>query len=220
MREDDEGTCHGHFRIPEAQGQMLRKMVLTLASPTRPGEPGSGGIDPDLPTPVRHGIALIQLIEAMPASALPRAGGCGATIVVTMTLDQLLAGLDEAGVCTLDTGGSVSAAEARRLACAAGIVPAVSGGRSQVLDVGRRRRLHSEAMRLAMGIRDGGCTAQGCDAPPGFCQAHHDISWSRGGPTDVAHGRLLCGHHHRRLHDPAYAVELLPDGRVEFHRRT
>ena len=33
MFEDDEGTCHGRFRIPAAQGQMLTKMILAIASP-------------------------------------------------------------------------------------------------------------------------------------------------------------------------------------------
>ena len=154
--EDDEGTCHGRFRIPALHGQMLTKMILALASPSRPRwsnpmQPPEGttegavtmdrdsGIDPDLPTPVRHGIALTQLLESISAKDLPRTGGCGATVVVTMTLDQLLADLETAGVCTLDTGGRISATEARRLACRAGIIPMVLGGRSQVLDVGRKR---------------------------------------------------------------------------------
>ena len=80
-----------------------------------------------------------------------------------MTLEQLLADLDHAGVCTLDTGGRITAAEARRLACTAGIIPVVLGGKSQVLDVGRktptphrddaprdgraRRRLHRRGLR-------------------------------------------------------------------------
>ena len=117
-------------------------------------------IDESLPTDVRHGLAFCQLIEAIPGKSLPKAGGCGATIVVTMTLEQLMADLEEAGVCALDTGGHITAAEARRLACTAGIIPAVLGGRSKPLDLGRRRRLHTESQRLAMGIRDHGCTAE------------------------------------------------------------
>ena len=209
--EDDEGTCHGRFRIPALHGQMLTKMILALASPSRPrwsnptqspegtaqdtvAMDRDSGIDPDLPTPVRHGIALTQLLESINASDLPKTGGCGATVVVTMTLEQLLADLETAGVCTLDTGGRISAAEARRLACRAGIVPMVLGGRSQVLDVGRKRRLHTEAMRLAMGVRDGGCTTRGCQTAPGMCHAHHDHPWARGGKTNVQTGRLLCPH--------------------------
>ncbi len=191
MWEDDEGTCHGRFRIPALHGQMLTKMILAISSPSRATndsvDSSSSGIDPDLPTPVRHGIALTQLIETYPAEKLPKTGGCSATVVVTMTLEQLLADLDHAGVCTLDTGGRITAAEARRLACTAGIIPVVLGGKSQPLDVGRKRRLHTESMRLAMGVRDGGCTAQGCETPPGLCHAHHDTPWSAGGPTNVRH---------------------------------
>ncbi len=218
MWEDDEGTTHGRFKIPTAHGQMLTKMILALTSPAR-GARHTSGIDPDLPTPTRHGIALTQLIEAIPADALPTTGGCGATIVVTMTLDQLLADLDAAGVCSLDTGGLITATEARRLACRAGIIPMVLGGKGQVLDVGRRRRLHTEAMRLAMGVRDGGCTTEHCETPPGLCHAHHDQPWSRGGPTNVTTGRLLCPHHHRRTHDPTYQTTRLPNGKLRFHRR-
>jgi hypothetical protein len=75
-------------------------------------------------------------------------------------------------------------------------------------------------MRVAMGVRDGGCTAEGCDVPPGLCHAHHDEPWSRGGPTNVKTGRLLCGHHHRRLHDPTYRSTPAPNGKLSFHRRT
>lgn len=217
MWEDDEGRCHGRFRIPTLHGQMLNKMVLALCSPTRAG--GDHGIDTELPAPIRHGIALTRLIASVVADQLPTSGGCGATVVVTMTLQQLLPDLDEAGVCSLDTDGRISAAEARRLACAAGIIPMVLGGKSQVLDVGRKRRLHSEGMRVAMGVRDGGCTAEHCEAPPEMCHAHHDLPWSQGGPTNVDTDRLLCPHHHRRVHDPRYQVTRLPHGKIRFHRR-
>jgi hypothetical protein len=214
MREDDEGTCHGRFRVPARHGQMLEKMILALTSPWR-----ESGIDRDLSTPARHGIAFTQLIESISAKDLPRTGGCGATVVVTMTLEQLLADLDAAGICTLDTGGRLSAAEARRLACSAGIIPIVLGAKSQVLDVGRRRRLHTEAMRVAMGVRDGGCTAEHCETPPGLCHAHHDTPWSHGGHTNVDTGRLLCPQHHRRIHDPRFEATPLVSGKVRFHRR-
>jgi hypothetical protein len=49
--------------------------------------------------------------------------------------------------------------------------------------------------------------------------AHHDTPWSRGGPTDLTNGRLLCPFHHARAHDPAYRAERLPGGKVAFHRR-
>ena len=147
---------------------------------------------------------------------MPSAGGVPATVVVTMELATLLGGTRAA---TLDTGGRISAGEARRLACRAGIIPVVLGGASVVLDVGRKRRFHSESQRIALGVRDGGCTAFGCDAPPGLCHAHHDVAWGRGGGTSVELGRLLCPRHHRRMHDPAFQHSLDKHGKVRFSRR-
>ena len=70
MRDDDEGTCHGRFRIPARHGQMLTKLILALCSPSRStaavDTAGESGRDPDLPTPVRHGIVFTQLLEGSP----------------------------------------------------------------------------------------------------------------------------------------------------------
>jgi hypothetical protein len=219
MWQDQDGTWRGRFRVTDLTGQMVEKAILALTSPARAAGVCETGIDPDLPTPVRHGIAFTQLIETLCAEDLPKTGGVGASIVVTMTLEQLLADLDSAGVCTTDTGGRISASEARRLACTAGIIPMVLSGKSQVLDVGRKRRLHTEAMRLAMGVRDQGCTAEHCETPPGLCHAHHDHPWSQGGHTNVKTGRLLCPHHHRRTHDPRYQTTRLANGKLRFHKR-
>jgi hypothetical protein len=121
-------------------------------------------------------------------------------------------------VCTLDTGGRISAAEGRRLACAAGIIPMVLGGRVRSSTWAASAGC-TEAMRLAMGVGDKGCTADGCETPSGLCHAHHDIPWSGGGHTNVETGRLLCPHHHRRVHDSRYELRHLPSGKISFRRR-
>ena len=51
-------------------------------------------------------------------------------------LETLLGGIKAA---KLDTGEHISAGLARRIACEAGIIPAVLGGKSEVLDLGRSR---------------------------------------------------------------------------------
>ena len=215
MWVDDQGVAHGRFRIPARHAEMLGKAKQALTNPVRHDATTGSGIDPDLPTSVRDGIAFTQLIEAIDAHWLPTSGGVGATVVVTMTHDQLLADLREAGVATLDTGGRITAAEARRLACDAGIIPVVLGSRSVTLDAGTKARFHTEPMRLAMALRVVGCTAEDCDVPASMCHAHHDIPFSTGGSTSVANGRLLCGHHHRRIHDPATATRRWPATRSD-----
>ena len=93
------------------------------------------------------------------------------------------------------------------------------GGKSQVLDLGRTRRFHTKSQRIAMALEQGGCTAEGCDWPPGLCHAHHEILWSLGGGTSVEHGLLLCPRHHARAHDPRYTMTKF-GGKVAFSRRT
>ncbi len=222
---DGHGSAHGRFTLPTAQGQMLHKILLAFASPghvnaTTAASDGDGRKRPWVtgrPSAQKLGEAFCELIETYPRTHVPDLGGFSGTVVVTTTLDDLRNGT---GAATLDTGGEMTVAQARRLACEALIVPVVLGGQGQVLDAGESRRFYSATQRLAMGVRDRGCTARGCDWPPGLCHAHHNTRWVDGGRTDLRHGRLLCPHHHARAHDPAYQVTTHADHQVTFHRRT
>ncbi|CUR58701.1 HNH nuclease [metagenome] len=219
MTDDGHGRCHGRFTLPSAQGAMLLKALLGFAAPKhRAAVDGTAG--ERRPTPERMGRALCEYVERFPTDRLPSSGGVNATVVVTMDLATLLDGDHGTGVAALDTGESITAGQARRLACEAGIIPAVLGGTSQILDLGRTRRFHSKAQRIALGIRDKGCTAHGCETPPGLCHAHHDHPWSKHGGTSVQDGRLLCPRHHSYAHDPKYELTHLPGGKVAFTRRT
>ncbi len=246
MREDDAGTVHGRFRIPSLHGQLLKAMLDAIANPAReqvkdsakdqPSSADDSGdeAEPDArteagieaepkrrdPASVVYGLALCELLERIPATSLPRHGGI-LQVVVLLDYDKLISGI---GAAALSTGGHISAGEARRLACRHGLIPAVLDGKSRVLDVGRKRRFLTDAMLLALTIEQRHCTAEGCDIPAAMCHGHHEIPWSRGGPTSVKNGRLLCGHHHRRIHDPHYThhIHTNPGGRktVTYTRRT
>ena len=198
---DGHGMVHGRFSIPTLHGAMLAKAIQALTwakkDPT--------GVRKTRPTPVAAGAAFTELLERMDAKDLPSVGGVGATVVVTMTTDSLMGGLAAAA---LDTGEIISAGAARRLACEAGVIPMVLGGKSEVLDVGRRRRFHTRAQRLAIAQRDKTCVVGGCDAPPSRCHVHHVIPWSEGGDTSVKDGRLYCSSHHAMVHDPKWAGRL------------
>ena len=218
LRDNGDGTHSGTFKIPDLHAAMLTKALQALAAPRRVGEarydPASGR---KRPYAELLGQAFCELVERYPTDRLPSAGGNNASIVVTIPWDFLLRGI---GAATLDDGTRISAAEARRLACDAGIIPLVLGGESEPLDIGRERRFHTRHQRLALAHRDRGCRADGCDRPPSWTEAHHEMPWSRGGPTDLAHGGLRCFHHHQLEHDDAYDKTMLPNGRIRYHRRT
>ncbi|WP_122818956.1 HNH endonuclease signature motif containing protein [Nocardioides pantholopis] len=218
MSDDGHGKTYGRFTIPTHHAAMLRTALLAIAAPKHQhAVNGAGtGAGERRPGPERMGQAFCEYVERYPVDRLPDAGGVAATIVVTMEMESLVGGLRAA---QLATGETISASEARRLACEAGIIPAVLDGAGQPLDVGRTRRLFTKAQRTAMGLRDGGCTAEGCDWPPGLCHGHHVIPWHLGGETSLTNGRLLCPRHHARAHDPAYETRVLSGGKIAFHRR-
>ena len=148
----------------------------------------------------RYGTAFVELIEHLPQDTL--SGKVAATVVVTVDHETIMNGL---GAAHLDTGQEISAGEARRLACGAGILPVVLGGRSVPLDLGRQDRFFSEAQRVALATTYTTCAASGCDRPYAWSELHHQDPWARGGRTDLAGAVPLCAHHHRRVHDPGYA---------------
>ncbi len=111
-------------------------------------------------------------------TGLPAVNGSPFTLVVTIGVDALMSGL---GVAVLDTGHRISAGEARRLACRAGIIPMVLDGASVPLDLGRERRLFDRYQKIAINHRYHGCAAHNCDRPPAWVEFHHQDPWSRGG---------------------------------------
>ncbi len=163
---------------------------------------------------LRHLLGLALGSAKMPTAT----GGIPVQVTVTTTLETLRAGLDDRGVepaslsgDSQGAGGSVGAvhcqipaATARRLACDAGIVPVVLGGRSQVLDVGRKTRLISPALRLAIELRDQHCRWPGCEA--GIREIHHIVFWSNGGATDRTNLAGLCRAHHHTVHERGFSL--------------
>ena len=85
-----------------------------------------------------------------------------------------------------------------------------------VLDVGRRTRAISPALRRALDHRDGGCRFPGCGLR--LCDGHHVQHWADGGETKLGNTLLLCRRHHRAVHEEGFTVELLKGGEARFYR--
>ncbi|MBK4346919.1 HNH endonuclease signature motif containing protein [Lacisediminihabitans changchengi] len=131
-------------------------------------------------------------------------GGPLVTVIVRMSLDQLVTGLGTAQIDGIDAG--ISATRARIMAADANIIPAVLGGTGEVLDLGRSRRLFSPAQRQALAETYGGCAFPACGHPPSYTEAHHLQWWSSGGVTDLDNGIPLCSFHHHRIHDDGWEI--------------
>jgi hypothetical protein len=217
IRQRGDGMSDLRARISDAAASRLLHDLHAYTNPRQPGNQQDTTAPEDRrPHSHRLGHAFVRLIEALDPRRLPMMGGDATTLMVTINLDALKNGIGDA---TLTDGTPVSIAQARRLACTAGWMPVVLGGASQLLDVGRLRRLYTGRARRAMAWRDKTCRSVGCDHPADWCEAHHKKPWAEGGKTDLADGVMLCPFHHDRVHDPRYDITYHPNGDVTFHRR-
>jgi hypothetical protein len=213
MRVHEDGSSDGRFHLGPVPTATLQKALEAFGSPRRSEQAGNPLTDPDtgLPLPYgnRLGLAFAELVEHLPLDGLPQHGVSNASVVVTLDESALSKRLGEA---MLDTGHSISLGETRRLACNAGVLPLVLDGASQILDLGHSQRLFSRHQRLALAQRDGGCCWAGCWRPAAWTEAHHIDPWSKGGPTDLANGCLLCSFHHHLVHEGEWQVKMAADG--------
>ncbi len=225
LHDNTDGTISGHFTVPTLAGVILRKIIQQLASPRR-GRLGAtdahtGPVGDRIDWPQRYGHALIELLEHLPTDSLHTK--TAATIVITLDHTQLLTNLAAAG---LDTGHEISPSEARRIACGAGLLPAILNGDSLPLDLGRQQRFFTQTQRVALATQWTSCAAHACDRPYAWCDLHHRKPWTPrtpddpGGTTNLNNAIPLCGFHHHRIHDPTYHHQEHPDHTITFHRRT
>ena len=150
---DDEGV------------ELLNQSIQGL---TKPRVEPDGSKD-KRPLPVRQGQALKEVLRMfLDHGDAPTNGGERPHVTVTMRYNDLKQRIEKA---VLAYGGPISAGEARRIACDAGIIPVVMGSESEVLDVGRTSRLFTPAIRKALALRDKGCAFPGCDWPVAWCDA-------------------------------------------------
>ena len=127
--------------------------------------------------------------------------------VPRLTLSMSLADLQQrAGFGTTETGEQLSASAVRLLCCDAEVIPAVLGGRSEILDVGRLQRLVTAAIWKALVARDAHCRFPHCTRPPLMCHAHDLQHWIDHGPTSLNNLLLPCGHHHRLIHAAPWTI--------------
>jgi hypothetical protein len=162
---------------------------------------------------------------AQPATpAISSSCGCGTVpisgtraeryqVMLHVDMDTLSAD-GEPGRSELEEGVRVSGETSRRLSCDAALVRVTHGPDGSTLDVGRRTRTISPALRRALEVRDRGCRFPGCGLR--FTDAHHVRHWADGGETSLSNCALLCGFHHRLVHEGGWSMLWWGRGRPVF----
>jgi hypothetical protein len=199
-RRDGSGDLHAH--LTPAALAVWQAVLDPLAAPCPAAD---GAVDPRTPGQRAHDALLDAGHRLLRSGALPDCGGAPATIVVTITLEQLEA---RTGLASTAHGGTLSIPELLTLAAEADLIPMVLNDAGGILSHGRARRTASPAQRRALAARDHGCSFPGCDIPAGWTQAHHVRPWIDGGTTSLDNLTLLCGHHHRNFHQLGWTCQM------------
>ena len=216
---------------------ILKAAIDPLAAPAPVTDEQGRTVTPDERTPARRRMdALLALVQRGVAAADGVPTTDKAKVVVLIDLESLTGdqrtdntrgastthgdgGTSRPhpwGTGTTLTGDVLSPGTVRRMACDAQIIPVVLGSDSEPLDLGRARRLFTRGQRLALTIRDKGCSYPGCSIPATWCDAHHVTHWANGGPTDLSNAALLCPRHHTLVHDRDLTATVTTTG-VTWH---
>ena len=119
--------------------------------------------------------------------------------------------------CHLDDGPAISAAAAQALACGATVSWMLHDHDGTLLDVGRRHRRATPALRRAVRERDKSrCQFPGCHSRR--TDVHHIIPWATGGKTRLRDLILLCEAHHVIVHALGYLITPGQDATFAFTR--
>ena len=168
-------------------GSILKAALEPLAQKEGDGD------ERDLPR--RHADALLELAG----------GGRPAHVQISATVESL-ARVAGCSAPELENGAPISAAALERLTCDCSLTRILLDAKSQVIDVGRSRRLVSGGLRKALRHRDRGCRWPGCSRPASRCAGHHLKHWSKSGETVLANTILLCGRHHWLVHEGGWQL--------------
>jgi len=194
---DGSGWIRGQFEDAEA----FAVITTGLDARTRPTAENRGTTSGE-----RNAAALVEICRfALGHDNVGEVKGERPHVVVTIGLEDLE---NRARGALLHTGGGLTPAQLRRIACDADIIPVVLGEHGEPLDIGRAHRQIPIGIRRLAAARDKGCAHPGCDRPPSWCECHHVIEWQHGGETKIENVVMLCGEHHDQIHSTEWTIDM------------
>ena len=183
QRRDGSARITGELTAPCAE-----KLLTVLDTLARPLPAQDGTLDPRTATQRRHDGLEDALDRVLRTGELPALAGVATTVILTITEEQIR---HRTGLVQTGHGALISLTMALKLAADANLIPVVFGAAGHLAAHGTSQRLANPNQRYALIARDKGCTFPGCDAPPGWTQAHHMVDHALGGPTSVANMALV-----------------------------
>jgi Domain of unknown function (DUF222) len=225
-------------RLDPEEGATVIKAITRAADALTP--PDTHTDPPGYTTTVgaRNADAFVAISETFLAGgAEPTTDPDRYTVVIHTDADLLTDTTDSPTTPTpshLDDGPALHPATVSRILCDAptitltrlrtattttGPLPGAPLGPGETLiDLGRKTRHPSPALRRAVHYRDHHrCRFPTCAATR-YLDIHHIRPWHPDGPTDLCNLLTLCRTHHRLHHEGGYTVTVTSTGEVVFHR--
>ncbi len=137
---------------------------------------------------------------------MPTLGGAAATLVVHADITALASGEGWAEIAGVEE--PVPIAVATHTACT-GAIQRVITDEGRIVGITVTDRVFNAHQRRAIALRDKECLIPGCHVPATWCEIHHVIEHSRGGPTCTDNGVPLCWYHHRTIDTNGWEIRVV-----------
>ncbi|MGO8871462.1 MAG: DUF222 domain-containing protein [Acidimicrobiales bacterium] len=194
--------------LPTEAGAVLVKVLGRMASEAPP-DPRNGTFEP---YEARCADALVELASLHVADD---ADADRSTVIVHADAASMSG--DETGLAELEDGPRLAVETARRLACDCRWQLVVENETGDVVRLGRMTRQVPPWLVRQLRRRDRGCRFVGCGRTR-WLHTHHIDHWVDGGATDPDNLVLMCGYHHRYIHEGGWSIAMAGDGEVSFRR--
>ena len=205
LRQNADGMWELSARFDYLTGRRFSQTLHAMIASLRQ-EPG----DAARSYPQRAADALAQLVTGDGNHLRPR------TSLLLIADYDVVAG--QLANPRLDDGTPLPADLLAELATNAKVLPAVFDATWAKLALGTSRRNASDAQKLVLAARDGGCIS--CRAHTETTHAHHIAYWSHDGPTDIPNLANLCPRCHDLIHDHNWQIHTPPDGHPKLQPPT
>jgi hypothetical protein len=203
----DESELNMGANLPAFEGEIVQKAVEDAANRI-PVDPDTGLFDP-------YSQRMADGLVRVCATTGDQTTGSPPQVTVFADIEVLTT--ETGGVTELGSGSLVPNQTAQRLSCDCVVETVVTDG-SSVVGVGRNTRTVPGWLRRLVTHRDGGtCRFPGC-GNTGWIQVHHIQHWSQGGATDLDNLILLCGFHHRFVHEHDWHITTSKHNQFQFRK--
>lgn len=191
-------------QLPAAEGRVVEKAFDRFMTSER--------IDPR-PGPYDHDAYRADALVALCSTSIASDPDADRATIGVHVDARVLAG--EPGMAELDNTMAICMETAQRLACDSRWYIVVDGPGGIPMGIGRVSRSIPAYLAREIRHRDGGCRWPGCERKL-WTNIHHQKPWAEGGPTDMNNLLVLCGPHHRLVHEGGWEVRGDPNDELEF----